>query len=208
MLKKYLILICLSLLALHVSCGDERENGGNIDTATIEEKPQKFLPEQSQPVNNILIPGALVAEPLADAIGILGLTATDLVRPLYYEEGYIMLARLAVVDRVADSPFTLRSWADRTSQTLKKSAESGLLTLASEALKIIDGYSEGPSQVGYQLDRAIGFEEAYRQLCQSSNHEVLTERLQEIKNAEFHQQFDLRLRTIAPNHGKCRRNGR
>jgi hypothetical protein len=193
MLKKYLIIIGLSLLALHVACGDGRENGGKIDTATIDAKPQEFLFERLQPAIKILTRDRQVADPLADAMGMLGLTATDLVRPLYHEEGYIMLARLAVVDRVASSPFMLKSWADETSRALKKSSQAGLLTLALESLKIIDGYSESFPQVGYRFDNALGVEGAYRQLCQNFNHAVLTEQLQEIKNAGFNQQFDLRL---------------
>ena len=202
MLKKYLVLICLSFLAIHASCGNGRENDGKIDTLPINAKPKEFLFERSQPAIKILTRDRQVADPLADAMGILGLTASDLVRPLYYEEGYIMLAPLAVVDRVARSPFMLKSWADETSRALKKSAQAGLLTLALESLKIIDGYSESSPHFGYRFDHALGVEDAYRQLCQNFNHEVLTEQLQEIKNAGFNQQFDLRLGQLLQTIGK------
>ena len=153
MVKKYLILVCLSFLAIHASCSDGRENDGKIDKPSMGEKPQEYLFERSQPATKILTQDRQVAEPLADAMGILELSAKDLVRPLYHEEGYIMLARHAVVDRVASSPFTLKSWADETSQVLKNSAGAGLLALALESLKIIDGYGEGLPQVGYRFDR-------------------------------------------------------
>ncbi len=192
-MKKYLVLISLSFFAIHASCSDGRQNDEKIDKLSMGEEPQAYLFERSQPATKILTQDRQVAEPLTEAMDILGLAVKDLVRPLYHEEGYIMLARLAVVDHVASSPFTLKSWADESSQVLKKSAEDSLLALALESLKIIDGYGESPPQVGYRFDRALGVEGVYRQLCQNYNHTALTERLQEIQNAGFNQQFDLRL---------------
>jgi hypothetical protein len=64
--------------------------------------------------------------PFDHALGILGLKHADLVRPLYYEEGYHLFARNPLVDRVAQSPLYLQQWAGETSRQLQDTAQRGL----------------------------------------------------------------------------------
>jgi hypothetical protein len=130
--------------------------------------------------------------PVDHALGLVGLKRSQLSRPLYHEEGYRMMCRVPLIDRVSESPFYLHYWADETSIKMQKAAEKSLYQSLEIMMKNING------GISYKLaDTAQTFEgdltEAYSLLCKrhgaNPDHSVL----ETIQNANLAPALDNQL---------------
>jgi HEAT repeat protein len=136
--------------------------------------------------------------PVDHALNILGLDATDLVRPHYQEENYHLGARLPIVDHVAQSPFYLHHWADDTSNKLQNAVTGGLSAFLATMIDTLnDDTGVPPKKIkGAIVAHTEGLYDAYRNLCRSYQVDVDNAVQDKIKRAGFSESFDEALGNI------------
>ncbi len=151
----------------------------------------KLNQEQHNEVKTVRIESP-AQNPLQHALSIIGLNPADLVRPLYHEEGYQLVGRIPLIDRVAQSPFFLHHWADDTSHKLQYNAEQRISETLSFTLMSLNG------GVSYKNKHSLLPDDptllnAYRYLCRQ--YGVMPDKsiLQEIRQADFQDEFDRQL---------------
>lgn len=139
--------------------------------------------------------------PIRDALRLLKLDESDLTRPRAYEEGYIMLARLPLIDRLSESPFILQLWADEMSGKLQQTASKSITDAVAVVFGALNGGVTNRSEVGPRLHLKANTLEAYRYLCRKfgqSAPEAVAEKLKKLGfTPEFDQQFGSLVYTFA-----------
>jgi hypothetical protein len=130
--------------------------------------------------------------PFDHALSILGLKHADLIRPLYYEEGYHLFARNPLVDYVAQSPLYLQKWADETSRQLQDAAQIGLFDTLSLAMAALNG-GVFYKNLRRPATQNIGAADAYRLLCDKYGKVPDDLVLSKIKQAGFSAEFNQQL---------------
>lgn len=132
-------------------------------------------------------------EPLDHALGLIGLNAGTLVRPLTHEEGYNLVARNPLVDHVAESPFYLHGWADETAAAVQGAARQGLFKLMDTAADRFAGMAGEAELRGPKLVRPVGIAESYRHLFNTYGRQPPPGSVQAIVKTGFSKAFDRQL---------------
>jgi len=146
---------------------------------------------QAEHVISALAPS--VSNPLDHALSLIGLKHSDLVRPLYQEEGYTLACRIPLIDQVAKSPFYLHQWADKTSLSIQKNAKRGLTDIINASVMTING------GVKYKFEQAPGnsfpggLREAYQYICRKTGNITNKETSIRIQKAGLSEMFDNQL---------------
>jgi tetratricopeptide (TPR) repeat protein len=132
------------------------------------------------------------ADPLEHALSLLDLNPAKMIRPLWHEAGYHLIARNPLIDRLAASPFYLHAWADKTSMQLQKNATKSLTDiLASMMFTLNGGFNYTPQFE--PIKPAQNFSDAYRYLCKRHGSIADEKNLILIQRIGFSKQFDLQL---------------
>ena len=186
--------LALSWIAIAVfvsACNNDRGNSG-IHENKVLLSGNTAVEDGPNELNRITGYGPVSssAQPLQDAFHLLNLDSDDLIRRPAFEDGYLMLARLPLIDFLSHSPFTLQHWANDVSDALQTGASDRLCdtfrVLVSELRGVAtDGsYSRDPVQLRSNLV------DAYRYLCQTFGWSPEGSALQKIKNLELNPLFD------------------
>jgi hypothetical protein len=131
--------------------------------------------------------------PLEDAMRLIDLKHSDLVRPLFLEAGYHLIGRNPTIDKVAMSPFYLHSWTDDTSSKLQHSIRKDLPTLLSSTIAMINGGVDYTKQIDINVKPPVSFFEAYQYLCRRYKTLADDDIRKAIRKAGFTRQFDRQL---------------
>jgi len=138
-------------------------------------------------------PVALSDHPINDALSLLHLNMDMNYRRPAYEEGYIMLARLPLIDTLSQSPFKLQGWADEMSHALQNSASRGLNDTFSVIADALGGNEEVYLASGNRPQHNTDLFEAYLYLCQTFGWTPHETDLNNLKNVGFSVIFDRHL---------------
>ena len=134
--------------------------------------------------------------PIRDALRLLKLDESDLRRPSAYEAGYIMLARLPLIDRLSESPFILQLWADEMSGKLQQAASKSITDAVSVVLGALGGKVTNRSEAGPRLHFKANTLEAYRYLCRKFGQSVSEAAAGKLKKIGFTPEFDQQLGSL------------
>jgi hypothetical protein len=115
-----------------------------------------------------------------------------LIRPLWHEAGYHLIARNPLIDHVAASPFYLHDWADKTSMQLQKKATQNLTDLLAFMIRTLSGGSNytNPLESVKPVD---SFTDAYRYLFKRHGSIADRHHLDLIQRIGLSEKFDLQL---------------
>ena len=134
--------------------------------------------------------------PIKDALGLLQLSENDLTRRPAYEDGYIMLAQLPLIDHLSRSPFTLLRWAEEISHDLQNSASNSL----NDTLAVIVDALGGSIATDHAFDKLpqlkVDTLEAYRYLFKTFGQTPGSSDLEYLKRVGFTPEFDLCLGSL------------
>ena len=140
---RLIVLLSMSALAAFLGCtGDEIHPVGRFD------------------VSGPVVSGDL--DPMKHALQVLSLQASDLQRPVAYEEDYRTLARLPLIDQLSRSPFLLQQWAEETSANFQQAAEIGIADLLLAAAETLNGGVRYPDRKLSQTQSGLRLADAVR----------------------------------------------
>ena len=128
--------------------------------------------------------------PIKDALGLLQLSENDLTRRPAYEEGYIMLAQLPLIDHLSRSPFTLQRWADEISHDLQNSASNSLNDTLAVIVDALGGSIATDHVFESQRECNVDTLEAYRYLFKTFGQTPKSSDLEYLKRVGFTPEFD------------------
>lgn len=134
--------------------------------------------------------------PIKDALGLLQLSENDLTRRPAYEEGYIMLAQLPLIDHLSRSPFILQRWADEISYDLQNSASKSLNDTLAVIVDALGGSASTDYLIENQRQCKVDTLEAYRYLFEIFGQKPGINELEYLKEAGFTPGFDQCLGTL------------
>ena len=134
--------------------------------------------------------------PIKDALGLLQLSENDLARRPAYEEGYIMLAQLPLIDHLSRSPFTLQRWAEELSHDLQNSASKSLNDTLAVIVDALGGSASADHLFENQRQCKVDTLEAYRYLFEIFGQKPGISELEYLKEAGFTPGFDQCLGTL------------
>ncbi|MBW2220381.1 MAG: hypothetical protein JRF40_12980, partial [Deltaproteobacteria bacterium] len=164
-----LLITLLLLITVSSGCGSNKDNR--------EEGLGKTFPSSN-------------TNPLEHIFEILNLNNDDLVRPLYLEEGYHLICRNSLIDRMARSPFILQEWADNTSDSLQQNADSGIADILQFTFKTLNN-GELSEHLNFDYSEFTeGFEASYIEIFRANNKIPADSSLKLIKQAKFSKEFD------------------
>lgn len=132
------------------------------------------------------------ANPLEHALALLDLNHAKMIRPLWHEAGYHLIARNPLIDQVATSPFYLHDWADKTSMQLQKGATQSLTDILAGMMLTLNRGLNYTDQLE-PIESAQNFTDAYRYLCKRHGSIADEKNLILIQRIGFSKQFDLQL---------------
>lgn len=132
------------------------------------------------------------ANPVEHALSLLDLNHAEMIRPLWHEAGYHIIARNPLIDHVAASPFYLHDWADKTSMQLQRNATKSLTDSLTFMMQTLNGGFNYANQLE-SVTSVDSFTDAYRYLCERYGSVADEQRLNLIQRIGFSKDFDLQL---------------
>ncbi|MBC2711423.1 MAG: HEAT repeat domain-containing protein [Desulfosarcina sp.] len=165
----FLLILCLS--------GCENESEVNIvEKATI--KSHKTIKIQNVTVN-----------PVQHATKLLGINLKNMERPNSIEDGYHMVCRMPIIDKLKKSPFALQQWATEKSDEIQSRSYNSLKETLLCLLNTVNGsdykYKYAPQ---FQV-RKMTLVEAYRYLLRVTNEASNPNSEQLIFNSKLSDEF-------------------
>jgi len=182
----YRILIFIALFILFPVTACDENKGGESKVASTPSPVMSFMGGETVKISQSGL------NPIDHALSLVGLNRSELARPLYHEEGYHMMCRIPLTDRVSKSPFYLHNWADETSSKMQKAAEKGLYSALAVMVKTVNG------GINYEItDSTHLFEgnltKAYHYLCKKHGAKPNHSTVETIENAGLSTLFDKHL---------------
>ncbi len=150
--------ILLSLVIFYVySCDSTESTNSKVPRPGAQSKTSYAIAQKVE----ISVP---VENPIDHALSLVDLERADLRRPLSHEEGYNLIGRNPLIDRIAQSPFYLHHWADTNSKLLQENAQNGIQNVFAYLVETLNG------GVSYGAGRdasanALSVADAYAYLC-------------------------------------------
>jgi hypothetical protein len=133
-----------------------------------------------------------VQNPIDHALSLVDLKRADLRRPLFHEEGYNLIARNPLIDRVAQSPFYLHHWADTNSKELQKNAQNGIQPVVTYLIETLNGGVAYDARLEAS-DSVFSLAESYAYLCRQYSVAPRQTIFEDIQKAGFAADFDRQL---------------
>ena len=99
----YRILIFIALFILFPVTACDENKGGESKVASTPSPVMSFMGGETVKISQSGL------NPIDHALSLVGLNRSELARPLYHEEGYHMMCRIPLTDRVSKSPFYLHN---------------------------------------------------------------------------------------------------
>ncbi|MEN8807189.1 MAG: HEAT repeat domain-containing protein [Desulfobacterales bacterium] len=181
----------LSLSMFFLACDADSRFSGVSDKGFSQ---TRHMVGEARPTEHIRVTGfgpvTPSGNPLKDALGLLQLSENDLTRRPAYEEGYIMLAQLPLIDHLSRSPFGLQRWADEISHDLQNSASKSLDDTLAVIVDVLGGSVSGDHVFENQRQCNVDTLEAYRYLFKTFGQAPGTSELKYLKEAGFTPGFD------------------
>jgi len=130
------------------------------------------------------------SNPMDDALGLIGLDLSFSNRPLPSEDGYMIMARVPLIDRLAQNPFFLYHWANKTSDKIQQDEAQNLTAVMSAMLSTMTENVDlnQKSKTGFLF--AGGLAEAYAHLCEKYDFQPNAAAIKAIHDAGFSDEFD------------------
>jgi len=191
-LIKSLFIGWLSLSLIFLACDTDSRFSGVSDKGL--SQTRQIVSETIQTASIRVTGSGPVApsdNPIKDALGLLQLSDDDLTRPHAHEEGYIMLARLPLIDHLSRSPFKLQHWADEISHDLQQSASKSLEDTLDVVLDALGGSLTNDPVFEKLPQRKVNILEAYRYLFKTFGQTPKSGDLEYLKRVGFTPEFDL-----------------
>ena len=138
-------------------------------------------------------------DPIKDALQLIQLDKDNLSRRHAYEQGYITLARLPLIDHLSESPFKLQRWADQLSLDLQKITNNGANELITLIVGVLNGSISSTNIKERPTPVAKSTYEAYQYLCRKFGEIPRQSDLKNIKNTAFTPKFDKQLGAFIQN---------
>jgi tetratricopeptide (TPR) repeat protein len=132
------------------------------------------------------------ANPVEHALSLLDLNHAKMIRPLWHEAGYHLIARNPLIDHVAASPFYLHDWADKSSLQLQKNAAKSLTDILAFMMLTLNGGFNYTNQLE-PVKSVDNFTDAYGYLWKQHGSIPDEQRLNLIQRIGFSKKFDLQL---------------
>ena len=134
--------------------------------------------------------------PISDALGFLRLSENDLKRQYAFVEGYMMMARLPLIDQLARSPFILQSWTEETSDRLQQTPPNRLTDTFYIAVSALGSKASPALSNKRSYPDTENLTEAFQYVFNKFEQSLNDKELVKLKNIGFKPEFERYLASL------------